>query len=199
MSANFISIDGFLEDPIKERETALKSEYKTIKHNELSYRGISIVQDEKSLDKIGEILGVKIAKDQSEAMYRRYFSSEVNETYIHSDVLIAHYTGILFLSDPKNCSGGTAFWKHKKLGIDKHPSPEELVALGIPDTKETWDSVYQDGFDESKWTMTGAAQMKFNRLVLFEGPKYHSRYPMKTFGTTLDDSRLIKVFFCKVA
>lgn len=195
----FLSIDGFLEDPRSERQLALDSEYKSITHNELLYRGISLKNDKDHLEKIEKLFSCKLDKDASEVMYRRYLKHETNETYIHSDVLIGHYTGILFLSDPKDCSGGTAFWRHKKYGWERHPSVDRVQQQGLLNNKELWDSIYQDGFDESKWNLLGAAEMRFNRLVLFESDRYHSRYPMEAFGTKLDDSRLIKVFFCKVA
>lgn len=186
-------IDDFLKDPYGERERALAASYDTITHRDITYRGISLTKDPESEARIAQFLGFK--DGQWEVFWRRYLENEENETYIHNDVLIGQYTGILFLSKPEDCKGGLAFWKHKLYGWAAHPPMQEVAARGLKDTQELWDSVFQDGFDESKWEMIDYVPMYFNRLVLFWSPRFHSRYPKKAFGTEIGNARLIKTFF----
>src|SRR5574337_225264 len=105
-------IDNFLLDPIGERERALAATYETIEHRELTYRGISLTDDEDSRAKIANLLGFS-GEGEWEVFWRRYLQDEKNETYIHNDVLIGSFTAILFLNLPEQCKGGTAFWMHK--------------------------------------------------------------------------------------
>jgi len=189
-------IDNFLANPLNERQRALKSTYRTIDHNGVKYRGISLLNEQSNVKRIEHHLGLKFHNPT--VMYRRYLANEKNETFIHSDVLIGTFTGILFLNLPEHCKGGTAFWRHRVHGFSHHEDSNGLAKRGLKDTKELWGSVYQDGFDESKWEMTEMIPMKFNRLILFWSPRYHSRYPMQAFGDSIETGRLVKVFFLPV-
>lgn len=188
-------LDGFSPDPQREREAALSAEYKTIEHNELSYRGISFTEDKDSISNIESIIGQEF--NSHETFYRRYLTGEKNETYIHSDVLIGTYTGILFLNHEEEYQGGTAFWRHKTFGWDRHPSQEEVARQGLANTDWLWKQVYLDGFRENRWDRLEMVEMKFNRLILFPSPLYHSRYPKEWPDS--DRPRYIKTFFLRGA
>jgi hypothetical protein len=189
-------IDDFLEDPHAERKKGISSEYRDHTHNGLKYRGISLCDDPSSIEKIEKKTGATFK--ESTVFYRRYLETEENETYIHNDALIGTITGILYLNLPEQCHGGTAFWKHRRFGWAHHPvTHRELDSTGFCDTKEFWEDLLKQGFDESKWEMIDYCEMRFNRLLLFWSPRYHSRYPMKAFGRELSDARLIKCFFCR--
>lgn len=188
--------DDFLISPHGEREKALAGNYRAIDHNGLLYNGICETEDPESVARIEQMTENKFSEVRT--IYRRYIAEEVKETYIHSDVMIGTFTGILFLNPPEQCSGGTAFWKHREYGWEHHPTPHQLQAAGLENTDDLWKRIHQEGFDESKWELTEMVPMRFNRLILFWSPRYHSRYPQVSFGTNLNDARLIKVFFLKV-
>lgn len=187
-------VDNFLADPQAERERALSATYETKHHRDLTYRGISLTDDEGQREQIALMLGLA-PKGKWEVFWRRYLKSEKNETYIHNDALIGTYTAILFLNTPEQCKGGTAFWMHKLYKWSYQPTVEELPPLGLKDTPEFWKTVLDDGFDESKWEMMDYAPMAFNRLILFNSRAFHSRYPQEAFGDDTATGRLIKVFF----
>lgn len=192
----YLVIDNFVENPLLEREKALQQKYEPITHNGINYRGICLTQDDDSVSKISELVQQKFSS--TTVMYRRYLEQEVNETYIHSDSQIAHVTAILYLSEPAQCYGGTAFWRHKGYNFETTPTHDDLIKAGLKDEPETFKKLYDDGFQENLWSCLGLVPMKFNRLLIFNSARYHSRYPMKSFGDSLANSRLIKVFFCKV-
>ena len=189
--------DDFLKDPVAEREKALAQEYKPLIRNGITYPGICLTEDKTNLKKIERRTRCRFS-DESIVMYRRYLKDDINETFIHSDVLIADFTAILFLNLPNQCQGGTALWQHLKYGFENHPEPSEVKARGLEPGQELWDEFYEDGFDEKKWKMTRFCPMKFNRLFIFWSSRYHSRFPKIPFGIDTQDARLIKVFFCKV-
>lgn len=189
---NIWMIDDFLDDPVAERERALVASYETHGRNGFSYPGISICKDKDSVRKIERLIETKFRKNI--AMYRRYIQpdDDKQETYIHTDVLIGTFTCILFLNTPEQCNGGTAFWRHKETGLD--------AAINLMDRENGfWDRMYEDGFDEDKWEQTHLVEMKFNRMLIFWSPLFHSRYPRFGFGSDTQTSRLLKIFFCKAA
>lgn len=191
-----IVVNNFFKDPMAERKAALAAEYSQIEHNGLQYSGISPCSDNSSFKRIEKLLGTKLPV--RECIYRRYLPEYKNETHIHNDCLIATFTGIVFLTPPEHCKGGLAFWKHRALGWKAQPTAEDVASFGFKNDAYSL-QVYQDGFDEDRWEMIDYVPMAFNRLVLFWGPMYHSRYPKDPPGTGMDDCRLIKVFFGKVA
>lgn len=191
-----LTINDFLLDPIAERNAALNATYEKVERNGIGYRGIARTEDHPSLFKIS-ILLKSVVSAESIVMWRRYLGEEENETYIHTDIDIADYTGILFLTSKSECSGGTAFWTHKKTGWTRHPTKEELEDHDLEDKTETWKRLYDEGFNEEEWEMNYFCPMQFNTLILFPSGLFHSRFPKKSFGTELGNCRMIKVFFVK--
>lgn len=191
----YFAQDGFFENPQKERQRALESEYQTIDHNGLVYHGICPTEDEESVKKIESIVGMKFT--ESEIMYRRYLPEDESKTFIHNDSLISAITGVVFLTEPQKCSGGLAFWRHRMLGWDSQPLKSDLQMWDMPDENPYWDAVYKDGFHEGRWIMEDYVPMSFNRIVLFTGSRFHSRYPINPIGDQMEDCRLIKVFFLR--
>jgi hypothetical protein len=184
-----IVLDNFLKRPELEREKALKQNFKTVEHNGLKYRGIAMTEDLRNLHRIENLLGVKFKETTN--YYRINLENEENETYIHSDILIGSFTAILYLNPEYPKGHGTAFWRHGLYQFESHEPKEER-------NDDFWKSIYEDGFHEDRWQMTQLVEAKFNRLIIFYSPRYHSRYPMKSFGHTTDEARLIKVYFGKV-
>lgn len=185
MGKTAIVIDGFFKDPEQELRKALDAKYETIEHNGLSYEGICKVDDEENSRTIEQVLGVGFR--EKTVMYRQYRKEYSSKTYIHSDILISSYTTVVFLTPPEKCFGGLAFWKHKLLGWEAHPIDIQFKNEDYPQ------QIYKDGFDEDMWEMIDYVPMYFNRAVIFNGARYHSRYPY-----TLNNERLIKVYFGKV-
>jgi len=191
-----LTVHNFLLDPEAERSAALKARYKKVKRNGVGYRGICRTKDDPSLFKIS-ILLKKTVDRESVVMWRRYKENEESETYIHTDSDIADYTGILYLTKPSECQGGTAFWTHKETNWAFHPTKKELADHGLDDNAETFHRLYLEGFKDEAWKMNYYCPMEFNKLILFPSGMFHSRFPKKSFGTELGNCRLIKVFFVR--
>lgn len=185
--------NNFLADPKAERERALAAVYETIQHNGLTYRGMSEQAEGPECAEIRAILGFHRGKIVTG--YRRYLADEENETYIHSDANIAKWTAVLYLNEPDQCQGGTAFWRYRPYNWVGLPTAEGLAAQGLEDEPSLWDRVLADGHDERKWEMHNYVPLGWNRLILFDSRLFHSRYPKRSFGTSVADARLIKLFF----
>jgi hypothetical protein len=191
-----LAIDNFFDDPNQERADALSASYQLVDHNGLKYPGIAETEDPKSVEKICAALGVEKFREVK-SMYRRYLADDEQGTYIHSDVEIADFTVIAFLTAPEDCSGGLAFWTHRMTGWANHPTTEQIAKANLKDSPKLWDRMHSDGVEEEFWEMNDYFPMQFNRALCFWAPRYHSRYPKNQIATELGKSRLIKVFFCK--
>lgn len=106
-----------------------------------------------------------------------------------------YWSGIVYLTLPEHCRGGTEFYRHKELGSDHAPLYDSDVSqFGYQSCVEyTQDLTEKDSNDESKWEHLFTIPMRFNRCVLFRPWFWHT--PSKSFGDRPENSRLIQLFF----
>lgn len=105
------------------------------------------------------------------------------------------WAGIVYLTLPEHCEGGTAFWRHKTLGVEFMPrDPAEYARYGYRDYEDMRVGLAEtDGLDRSKWEMTMMVPMRYNRLILFRPWMWHSH--THNFGDAIENGRLIQLFF----
>ena len=106
-----------------------------------------------------------------------------------------YLSGILYLSRPEDCSGGTDFFRHKRTGTDRMPATlKGLQDMGYGSYSELEeDLIHKDGGDRSKWEQTMSVPMRFNRLVLLHPYYWHTAGP--GFGDSLENGRLVYLLF----
>ena len=108
----------------------------------------------------------------------------------------SHWSGILYLSEPEDCQGGTEFFRHRETNTDRAPLSdlEALQLFGAPSAKEWTENLLdRDSLDESKWEMTMRVPMRFNRLILLRPWLWHTAG--ESFGGNLNNGRLIYLMF----
>lgn len=114
--------------------------------------------------------------------YRLNYAGELPNHAIHSDMGWGTHAAVLYLADGDS---GTAFWRHDATGAESiQPGDFDLFAKIDGD----WDS-------PEKWTQTAFVPMQMGRLVIYDGSRFHSRWPFEAFGSTKHDGRLIAVAF----
>ena len=106
-----------------------------------------------------------------------------------------YWSGIVYLSLPEDCRGGTEFYRHKELGTDRAPIYDsEVVQYGARScARFTQELIERDSNDPSKWEHVMTVPMRFNRCVLFRPWFWHT--PGKSFGDRKENARLIQMFF----
>ena len=131
--------------------------------------------------------------DFSHASCRLALAKDDQPGRIHIDQ--SHWSGILYLSRPEDCQGGTEFYRHIRTGTDRVPMDREgLKAIGYSDYKELQhDILDKDAFDRSKWELTYTLPMRFNRLVLLQPHYWHTSGA--GFGDNVENGRLIYLMF----
>lgn len=137
------------------------------------------------------------AEEFSHAKCRLTLASDKEVAGVHVDP--SHLSGILYLSRPEDCRGGTEFFRHIRTGTDRVPMrPEELSELGYASYGEMHsDIVRKEGRDRSKWECTMNVPMRFNRLVLLQPHYWHTAGP--GFGDSVENGRLVYLMFFTVA
>ena len=118
----------------------------------------------------------------------------------HGDSRVA-YAGVLYLSLPQCCSGGTSFWRHRETGWSRSPSKAQLAAsrwasfTAFMQAQASGDS---QGFDQlqqgrSQWDLLAEVPMRFNRLIVYRSDCFHGI--SQVFGSGPADARLTQLFF----
>ena len=105
------------------------------------------------------------------------------------------YSGILYLSRPEHCRGGTDFYRHKRTGLDRVPTnPIDIVRAGYDDINRLIEEVVnQDTNKPARWERSFTVPMRFNRLVLFSPWMFHNSG--RGFGSDAETGRLVQLMF----
>lgn len=198
MIPHVIVIDDFHPNPGALRERALNAEFQVGGR----YPGLNSRQRIKIgwlEDVIGKIVGEPVhapwGPDFSHGHFRLALASDDQEARIHID--LSDWTGVLYLTLPEHCQGGTEFYRHLPTNTDRVPvTLDALNALGYPDYDAMQHQILDtDALDRSKWERSMLVPMRYNRLVLLQAQYWHTAG--KSFGASVEDGRLAYLMFFK--
>ncbi len=197
MLPSLLIIDDFLSDPLTARQAALALDYDAafkrgnypgyISTTPLDIRGLD--------ERVSKIIGarVKAADGTSHSHCRITLKGDKGRSGVHIDP--AFYSGILYLSLPEHCKGGTEFFRHKRTGLERVPSdPLAITRAGYSDINALIeDVVNRDTRNKARWERTMLVPMRFNRLILFSPWLFHNSGA--AFGTSHETGRLVHLMF----
>ncbi|HEX5238632.1 MAG TPA: DUF6445 family protein [Sphingomicrobium sp.] len=189
-------IDDFLSDPEPVRTQALALHYTRVGH----YPGHDSVEtlpmgglDEAVSAIMRQRFRACSTQETAHSSCRLTLAADDKTPGIHVDP--SNLSGILYLSRPEDCCGGTEFFRHRRTNTDRVPMTiEELKSLGYDSYKQMHrDIVLKEGLDRSKWEHTMSVPMRFNRLVLLQPQYWHTSGP--GFGDNVENGRLVYLMF----
>ena len=197
MRPSFLIVDDFLSNPYEVRDQALALSYDPafkkgnypglLSTKPLQMNGINPV--------ISNLIGTQVMADSqtSHGHCRLTLAGDKGKSGVHVDPCF--YSGILYLSKPENCRGGTDFFRHRRTGLESVPSKQtDLMASGYTDPNVLIETVVnKDTLLSSRWERTMRAPMRFNSLILFNPWLFHNAGP--AFGKTPETGRLVCLFF----
>jgi hypothetical protein len=192
-------IDDFLSDADRVRDRALELTYDV----EGNYPGRDSVErlpidglDEAVSSIMRQRLSAQLGEQFNHGKCRLTLASDDQVAGVHVDP--SHLSGILYLSRPEDCAGGTEFFRHVRTGTDRVPmTDEELRALGYSSYAEMHrDIVLKEGRDRSNWQHTMTVPMRYNRLVLLQPHYWHTSG--QGFGDNVSNGRLVYLMFFTV-
>jgi len=197
MLPSLLIIDDFISDPMAARKAALALNYDPDnKHG--SYPGhISTkpLEIQGLNERVSNIINapVKAAPDTSHGHCRITLKGDKGRSGVHIDP--AFYSGILYLSLPKDCKGGTEFFRHKRTGLERIPTEMSAIKQAGYENINTLieDVVNKDTMHPAKWALTMRVPMRFNRLILFSPWMFHNSGV--AFGKSHEDGRLVNLMF----
>lgn len=197
MLPSLIVIDDFLKDPLNARAQAIEL-LKSPLPNKGNYPGTMTSQPlplagvDEAVSRIVRMpLGPQTGTLHGHC--RLTLKTDKGRSGIHIDP--AHYSGILFLTEDKDCKGGTDFFRHKRTGLERVPrTATELAESGYSDPNVLIEEVVnKDSTIMTRWERVMRVPMRFNRLILFSPWLFHNAAP--GFGETAQNGRLICSLF----
>jgi hypothetical protein len=193
----FIIIDNFYTDPDAVRNHALSLPKEDVTGG--NYSGIMSLDHfltPEHLSAFAKVFGHEVSPStQLAGKFRFSQIGNAATQNIHFDPgLNQVWAGVWYGSKEHPEVDGTAFWKHKRTGLESIPPTQEGIEQygwnGVDDLKLFLET---DGVDYSKWDKTFSVPYKYNRCVFFRPLLFHS--PGPEFGTDLESARLVQTFF----
>lgn len=182
-------IDGFLENPDRFRESALKAGFGTWSPNKGDigaefYQGVGFWGDHATAfralhNHVGQII--------PSSMFFRVTNPGMEHALIHSDREYGDNTAILYLTNSPG--SGTAFYRHRATGMTDMPPLSQLICR--PDFQNLRKQMLDASEDD--WEQYQFVEGKVNRCLVFDAPKIHCRIPKDGFGTDERNSRMVWV------
>jgi hypothetical protein len=197
---SYLIIDDFYDDPHMVRNAAMHADYEP-RIGEVYYPGDNSVRA-LEIDGLNDVVSrlvqepVMRTPHTAHCRFRMAMAGAEAEASLRMHVDGANYwSGIVYLSLPEHCRGGTEFYRHKELDSDHAPLYDrEVTQFGYDSCALfTQDLTKKDSNDASKWEHLFTVPMRFNRCVLFRPWFWHT--PSESFGDRPENARLIQLFF----
>ena len=196
MALSFLVVDDFLEDPDGFRRQALSLDYPDLPGPYPGRNSVQRLEIPGLSQYVSHLVGEPLKPVeplQSHGKCRITLASDPRRGAIHVDN--SQWSGILYLTKPLDCRGGTEFFRHKRTGLERSPITDaEAIAMGLAGRDAVIEqTIGRDGEKRSSWEKTMDIPMRYNRLVLLRPWFFHTAGP--GFGKSLEDGRLINVMF----
>lgn len=171
-----LTFDDVLPDPCKYREEVLSLDYQSRQHGVLTFHGIAM-DDNNRLP--AWISGRFPGLISNLSFYRKSPHGQSEPNFIHADIGMGDWTAIFYLNEKPPAGDGTTFYKHLPTS----------TFCAVPEF-----NAFEDWKIDDRWEPWHKVNAKFNRLLLFKAPYFHSRSLYSNYGNG-DTSRLVQVVF----
>lgn len=196
MYQSLVVVDDFFDHPAEVRKIALQCDYPP-PAGPLTFPGRNSEQSflPPGLDRVvSQLVGEPVTGSQRNTVahgrFRITLKGEPSRYLVHVDPSFLSWVGLTYLTQPAQCQGGTAFFRHKGLATDQVPSQEALTAYGKASVA---DLLRDDGRDPETWEHLMTVPMRHNRLILYRPWFWHSAGA--AFGRSLEEGRLVHLVF----
>lgn len=200
MTTSLIVVDDFFGPAAELREAALRLTYPEQEGAFPGRNSLERIELDGLAAHVSGIVGerLKLIQPQgSHAKFRMTLAADQGKGKVHVDP--GYWSGVLYLSRPEDCRGGTDFFRHRRTNTDRRPMNErELADLGYASIDEAHqDIIERDGLDDSCWETSMSVPMRFNRLLLLRPWLWHTAGA--GFGDRLENGRLVYLMFFAAA
>lgn len=110
-------------------------------------------------------------------LFRYTLATAQKKVFCHVDGCSG--AGIVYLTRPEHCAGGTTIYRHKATGDEIYDKQNRHL---------------YDFRDPEQWDVIEQVEMAYNRLVMYPGQLFHAITPV-FFGDSIDNARLTQNVF----
>src|SRR5690348_16680077 len=113
MPTSIILVDDFLDEPHVLRDAALRLNYPEAKGPYPGRNSVERINLDGLNNEVSRLVGeplVPMIHNQAHGKCRIALASDIGKAKVHVDG--SHWSGILYLSRPEDCRGGTEFFRH---------------------------------------------------------------------------------------
>lgn len=176
--------EDFLIDPQAYRDSITTSKMgEHMGSDGVMYPGIVELSEDMQYDlglHFKRIYGLRFKK---KLMFARHSYEKMHPPHwAHSDLNMAQYVALIYLSPVDYPWDGTYCVKHKATGMETHPENQEQIDILMKDSNE-----------KLKWDVTYTCPSKFNRCFVLDARYIHAA--AYKFGDERDNSRLVLSVF----
>lgn len=196
MQTSYLVVDDFLPNPDELRRRALALDYPDQRGQFPGRNSLQRLElpglTEAASSLVGEPL-IPAPRPQSHAKCRLTLARDEGIGRVHIDV--SYWSGILYLSKPEDCQGGTDFFRHRATNSDRFPvTNEELAATGFASFEDAHKGIIEgEGTKAEAWEHATRIPMRYNRLLLLRPWLWHTAGP--GFGDRPENGRLVYLMF----
>lgn len=175
-------IDDAIPHPHDYRRYALAQRYRSVPVGPATFHGIAECDDAA----LPFLLSIRFPDAQPGlTFFRQSPAGQVEPNFIHTDRDMGDWTAILYLSDTPPEGDGTTFWESRATG----------ARASTAQTDEDFRSEWTRWREPALWRPWHTVAARFNRLIVFPAPLFHSRAIAENYGTAGHDARLIQLVF----
>lgn len=175
--------DDVLVKPASYRAAALSADFQTVDVGSASFHGIALgLWDRELPDWLrAQFPGV----EPTTSIFRKTPAGQREPHFIHADLDMGDWTAVLYLNPNAPPEDGTSFWRLRASGA---------IATTTTGREDATPAEWQAWKDRTLWDCWHTVPARFNRVVVFRSPLFHSRAIEENYGAG-DDARLIQVVF----
>ena len=205
---DLLVVDDFLDDPAGFRAEALALCRRDAQYlAQANFPGVQTPPQPcgTTLQRVANALGrpLKWESPDNGAFRLSIVSDDARaDVHVDSPTLVHIFGGVLYLSLPEHCRGGTSFYRHRATGWDRRPDDAVLRANGyasflefqkrnLPANRCLPFMEWRQKRDAT-WEWMFEVPMRFNRLVIFRSDYFHAITEL--FGDCADNGRLVQLF-----
>ena len=183
-------VDDFYKDPDAIRELALGFEYFPSGNHKGKRTQVRMILDG-TKEAIEEIMGRRITG-------WNYGYNGVFQYCTAEDPLVYHcdsqtYAAVVFLTPDAPPETGTSFFRSRKNGVWRAPTPEDEARTGKDGNTLLYEMFEGNFYDKTRWDLVDKIGNRYNRLAIWDAQLVHAA--SEYFGKDINDGRLFHMFF----
>ena len=175
-------VDDFFSDPDTVRAQALTRQYRE-PPPDTPRIAVTSVCSEREAQNLFSLLQPHVRDEPGNpvvglrVLYRYSLANANKKVFCHVDG--CSYAGIVYLSRPEDCAGGTSIYRHRPTGDEIYKRENRQL---------------YDFRNPEQWEVLAEIEMRYNRLVMYPGQLFHAITPV-FFGDRIENARLTQNVF----